>query len=549
MPSCIDSQVLTRALKSWATSRLTLSGPALLRVGLALAGLLALGWPVAAQLPSSQPDPLARMREAAATTQQACTTDDSSACAAAAPKIISSALGASPLADNLRRLTDEIGGRLAGSPAMARAVGWGVAGFREAGVDEVHTEKFTIPVTWSEGNSRLEVIADASFGVHLVSVGWSPATPAGGIEANVVDIATGDETDFARAGEATRGAILLVHTNVMHTLDGLWEERQRDPGVISRAAAAGASAILWMSNREAMLLYRDVHGTDGSLEKLPQAIVAREDAERLARDLAAGQKLRVRLELPNKIGGPSEQENVVAEIRGREKPDEFVVLGAHLDSWDLGTGALDSGCNAALVIEAARDIHLTGLRPRRSIRFVLFGGSEQGLLGSHAYVLAHRAELDHAIAAILFNKGSGRVTGFSLGGRRDIEPGVRESLEPFSSWGVGKNTDDAFLGTDNFDFLLEGVPNLVANQEDGNYAANYHASSDTYDKVDLVNVKLNTAIAGLLAFSVAEHSAPLGRRLSRAEVEALLKQSGLEAQMNTAGLWRSWEARQRGAQQ
>ena len=511
-----------------------------------LGAMLAAALPAFAQLPPAQPDPLARMREAASA--QVCTTDDSSACAAAAPKIISSALGASPLAENLRRLTDDIGGRLTGSPAMARAVAWGVAGFRDAGVDEVHTEKFTVPVTWSEGDSRLEVLSGAPFAVHLVSVGWSPATPAAGIEANVVDVGFGEESDFAHVADAARGSILLVHTGTVRTLNDIFEQRMHGPEVVSRASAAGAQAILWMSTRDAMLLYRSAAGADGALGKLPQAIVAREDAERLARNVASGEKVRVRLQLPNKIGGPSEQENVVAEIRGREKPDEFVVLGAHLDSWDLGTGALDDGCNAALVIEAARDIHLTGLRPRRSIRFVLFGGNEQGMLGSHAYALAHKAELDRAIAEIVFDEGTGRVTGFSLGGRRDIEPGLRESVEPLASWGITRNTYDAVFGSDNFDFLLEGVPTLVANQEEGNYAANDDAASDTYDKVNLVNVKLNTAVAGLLAFSFAEHSAPLGRRLSRSEVDVLVKQTGLDKQMKSSDLWHSWESGQRGRQ-
>ena len=520
-----------------------------LRFVILLAGFAAISVPAVAQIPSAQPDPLARMREAAARADvQACSATEVSACAEAAPKIIAGAMGASPLADNLRRLTDEIGGRVTGSPAMGRAVAWGVAGFRDAGVDEVHTEKNTIPVTWSEGNSHLEVLAPAPLPVRMVSIAWSPATPAGGLEADVVDAGMGNEEDFARVGNAARSAILLVHTDELQTLDDLFGEYMRDPGVISRAVTAGASAILWMSTREGLLLYRHLSRIDGSLEKLPQAIVAREDAERLARYLAAKEKVRVRLELPNHIGGPAEQENVVAEIRGREKPDEFVVLGAHLDSWELGTGALDNGCNAALVIEAARDIHLTGLRPRRSIRFVLFSGEEQGMLGSRAYVQAHRAELDHAIAAIVLDEGSGRITGFSLGGRHDIEPEVREALAPVESWGVAKNTYDAQLGTDNFDFLLEGIPNLIANQEEANYLRNYHAASDTYDKVDLVNLKLNTAVAGLLAFSLAELPKTPGPRLSRAEAETLLKQTGLDTEMKTLDVWRDWESGQRGRQ-
>jgi len=188
-----------------------------------------------------------------------------------------------------------------------------------------------------------------------------------------------------------------------------------------------------------------------------------------------------------------------------------------------------------------------GLRPRRSIRFVLFSGAEQGGLGSWAYVRAHRAELDRAVAAVFFSWGSGPVTGFSLGGRSDIEPGVRESLALLdSSWNVNRLTGDAYLGADNLDFLLEGVPNLVANQEDAGYAANHHAASDTFDKVDLVTLKRNTAVAGVLAFSLAEHAAALGPRLSRAETETLLGRTGLDTEMKSAGLWRLWESGERG---
>jgi carboxypeptidase Q len=499
-----------------------------------------------AQLSPAVPDPLAQMRERAAANAQACSESELSACAQATPKIIADALGPSPLAANLRRLTDGIGGRLTGTPAMARAVEWAVAAFRDAGVDEVHTEKYVVPVTWSEGATRLRFLSPAPFPVRLVSLAGSPATPPGGIVADVVDVGAGDAEDFSRAAGKTRGTILLVHTGLLRSRDDLLGEYTNDPAVVARSLAAGARAILWMSPHRHLLLYRQPTRMDGLLEKLPQAVLAREDAERLARDLAAGQTVRVRLEMLNHVGGPVEQQNVVAEIRGREKPDEFVLLGAHLDSWDLGTGALDAGCNAALVIEAARDIHRTGLRPRRSIRFVLFSGEEQGMLGSRAYVRAHRAELGRAIAAVIFEGGSGRVTGFSSGGRRDLEAGVLESLAPLESWGVTHDTHDAYLGADDFDFLIEGVPTLVANQQDGGYWRNYHAESDTYDKVDLVNLKLNTAVAGVLAFSLAEHPTPLGPRLSRDQIEALLQQTGLDAEMKAVGLWKQWESGQRG---
>jgi Zn-dependent M28 family amino/carboxypeptidase len=259
-------------------------------------------------------------------------------------------------------------------------------------------------------------------------------------------------------------------------------------------------------------------------------------------------KLRVRLVMPNKIGGPVEQQNVIGEIRGYEKPDEIVVLGAHLDSWELGTGALDNGCNAAMVIEAARAIKASGLLPRRTIRFILFSGEEQGTMGSLAYVQAHRAEMDKYRAMVVFDTGIGRVTGYSLGGRRDIEAGVREVLKPFGGWGADNLTYDATFGTDNFDFLLEGVPTLMANQEIANYLENYHAASDTFDKVDMRELKVNTVLAAVTAWGIADRGEALGKRLSRAEMQTLLKATGVDQQMKFLGYWDAWESGTRGRQ-
>jgi Zn-dependent M28 family amino/carboxypeptidase len=301
-----------------------------------------------------------------------------------------------------------------------------------------------------------------------------------------------------------------------------------------------------MGARERLLLYRHTNSLAGEIDKIPQAVVAREDAMRLARTIAAYPgKVRAKFDMPNQIGGPIEQENVVGEIRGYEKPEEAVILGAHLDSWELGTGALDNGCNAALVIEAARAIKATGQLPRRTIRFVLFSGEEQGTVGSFEYVKAHRAELDKIRAMITFDSGIGRVTGYSLG-RRDTEAGLREILKPLESWDVNHHTYDASFGTDNFDFLLEGVPTLVANQEEANYLPNYHAASDTLDKVDIRELKLHTVIAALTAWGVADRAEPFGKRLTRAEIEAQIKDTGLDQQLKTLGYWDAWQSGARG---
>ena len=507
---------------------------------------LVLAIPATAQLPTVQKDPLhpTQMIQGGA----GCSATGVSSCAEAAAKILPLVMGPSPLEENLRRLTDEVGGRVTGSPEMAKAVEWGVAAFRAAGV-EVHTEKYTIPVTWSEGDTRLELQGPVKFPVRLKSLGWSPATPDGGLEANLVDVGSGSEEEFTAAGSTIKGAILLVHTDVTVTWADLFNEYLKPPPIIERAVKGGAAAILWMGERERLLLYRHTNALDGHLEALPQAVVAREDAQRLARTVGAYPgKVRARLSMPNKIGGPIEQENVVGEIRGYEKPDESVILGAHLDSWELGTGALDNGCNAAMVIEAARAIKATGSVPRRTIRFVLFSGEEQGMLGSWGYVRTHRAEMDKVRAVIIFDSGIGRVTGYSLGGRHDIEAGVREVLKPLESWDVNRHTLDAELGTDNLDFLLEGVPTLVANQEEANYMPNYHAASDTLDKVDIRELKLHTVVAALTAWGIADRVERIGRRLSRAEIEASMKETGMDAQMKAEGYWPGWENSTRGRQ-
>jgi len=250
--------------------------------------------------------------------------------------------------------------------------------------------------------------------------------------------------------------------------------------------------------------------------------------------------------MPNKIGGPIDQFNVIGEIRGREKPDEAVILGAHLDSWELGTGALDNGCNAALVIESARAIRATGLVPRRSIRFALFTGEEQGMVGSWQYVQAHRAEMDKIRGVIVFDDGSGRTTGFSVTGRADIRDGLTEILKPLGSWDVNNHVLSGDIGTDNWDFVLDGVPTMVGNQVEANYLPNYHAASDTFDKVDIRELKINTVIAAVTAWGVADREQPLGKRYTRVEIEQQLKDTGLDEQMKRLGLWEGWQTRAHG---
>ena len=170
------------------------------------------------------------------------------------------------------------------------------------------------------------------------------------------------------------------------------------------------------------------------------------------------------------------------------------------------------------------------------------------MLGSWAYAKAHRDELDHMVAAVIYDSGMGSVTGYSLGGRKDALANVREDLEPVKSLGVKDFTTDAFVGTDNFDFLLEGVPTLVANQEPANYLLNYHAASDTFDKVDIGELKRHVAIAAVTAYALADAPLRIAPRQSHFEIEQLMKDTGLDQQMKRMGFWSGWEKGERGRQ-
>jgi carboxypeptidase Q len=462
-------------------------------------------------------------------------------------KLIQEAMKPSALETNLRRLTDEIGGRVPGTPAMQRAVDWGVAAFKEAGADGVHTEEFTVPRSWSEGETAMTAStygAATTFPVRAVSIAWAPALAATK-HMPIMDVGEGTEAEFAKAGDIS-GKVLLVHTKVLASWADLFWEYEQAPAVIAQAVKGKAKALAFLATREHDILYRHTNAVYGEIDQLPMVIVAREDGERIARLLAAGHPVWADLAIPNKVGGPIKSWNVVAEIRGSETPDEFVVLGAHLDSWELGTGALDNGCNAALVIDALRAIKGSGLKPRRTIRFILFSGEEEGLIGSRMYVVDHRNELEKAAGVVIFDSGTGKVTGFSTGGRKDTIAAAQDMLAPLEQFGATSLTPSAESGTDHFDFMLEGVPTFVADQEEANYLVNYHATSDTYDKVDFPQLKKHVAEAAVLSFALASSVEHVGPRLDRAQIEQTLHETRLDDELKAMGMWDDWVNGKRG---
>jgi len=479
-------------------------------------------------------------------------TDDSA-------RIIQAALEPSPLESNLRHLTDEVGGRVPGTPAMQRAVDWGEQMFKAAGADSVHTEEFTIPYSWSEGATEMTVSATGTaldpklthipkveFRVRCVSIAWAPAlAPVKHVP--VVDVGSGGAADFAKAGDIS-GKIVLVHSVVLKTWDDLFAEYTNAPPVIAAAVKGKAKAVAFMATREHDILYRHTNSDEGEIDRIPQVLLAREDGERIGRLLASGHPVWANLSIPNQLGGPIQAANVIAEIKGSEKPEEFVILGAHLDSWELGTGALDNGCNAALVGDALRAIKAAGLKPRRSIRFILFSGEEEGLLGSRAYSRAHRGELNKAAGVVVWDAGTGKTTGFADGGRKDVLDTAKRLIAPLQQFGLTQMKTDMEWGTDHFDFMLEGVPTFVADQEEANYLENYHAVSDTYDKVDFVQLKKHVAEAAAFSFALANLPEKIGPRFTRAQIEQSMRETHSDEMLKASGLWDAWESGHLGRQ-
>ena len=474
--------------------------------------------------------------------------------------IIQVALQPSPLQDNLRRLTDEVGGRVPGTLAMQHAMQWGMQAFSAAGADSVHAESFEIPNSWAEGATEMTATTAyelsptrvggatvlSSFRVRAVSVAWAPALAAVK-HVPVVDVGEGTETDFQKVGDIT-GKILLVHTKVLKTWADLDAEYTNAPPIVDRAVKAKAKAIAFMATRDHDILYRHTNAAAGEIDKLPMVIVAREDGERIARLLADKNLVWADLSIPNLIGGPIKASNVIAELRGSEKPDEFVIVGAHVDSWELGTGALDNGCNAALVVDALRAIKASQVLPRRTIRFILFSGEEQGVMGSRAYASHHRPELNKAAGVIIYDSGTGKTTGFSVGGRTDLAYATKQLIAPLAQFGLKNVGTNMEWGTDHFDFMLEGVPTFVADQEEANYLENYHAVSDTYDKVDFEQLKKHVAEAALLALELANLDQKIGPRLTREQIEQTMRESNSVDMFKAFGIWDDWQSGKRGRQ-
>ena len=426
----------------------------------------------------------------------------------------------------LQRLTDSIGGRVTGSTESRATADLLVSTLREAGFEDAHLEEYAVESRWQRGRAVGRVVSPVARPLAVGSYGWVPGTK-GEVTASLIDLGAPPTNDLPVPADRLRGAAVIVEP---HGVEGAPAQVMR--AALARALArAGAAAMLIPSDKPNRMLYTSAFGFYPG-GPLPVLSVAREDVLFLRRLLARG-LVRVTLDVANTIdASPAQERNVVAEIRGTT-PGEVVLVGAHFDSWDPGQGAQDDGVGVAAILDAARILKSLGIKPRRTIRFAFFSGEEQALLGSRAYVEAHRNEPDGLRAVVIMDSGAQTPRGFKIHGRSDIEAAARTVLAPLSSLGASGVSLEASFDMDHGPFLAAGVPVFTLWVDEGEYDTHHHAVSDTFDKVDPRMLALDTAVMAVTAYRLADAPEAPGRRLSATEATQLLGKLGLESLRRT----------------
>jgi len=442
-----------------------------------------------------------------------------------------------PSMTTLGELADGIGGRLTASPAYVRSTEWAAAKFRRYGIENVQLEPFTIPAGWQRGTASGAMLAPLSRPLNVASMGWAPSTPPGGVQGSVVVVAdVAPEALKSRQAEL-RGKIVLLDTSKIMA-DGYAKALPKLESAFVKFQKAGVLALI-MADRERNNVLNAHDGLWGArLVPLPSAEIGMEDAKLIQRELEHG-PVSIQLMIENKTSGETSVNNVVAEIRGSERPDEWILIGAHLDSWDFGTGAQDNGTGAISVLEIGRALMSLGKAPRRSVRLALWGGEEQGLLGSYAYTQTHESELDKCVAVLNTDNGAGHPKGWKVEGREDL----KKAMQPWSD-GLLKDLSggdlslDTTYDTDHGPFVLQGIPALDLWVDMTHYFEIHHKSSDTLDKVDGLDFKAGEAIVAVTAYAIAQSETPIAPHIDHQAVGEILKKAKLEELLEHVGVWK-----------
>jgi carboxypeptidase Q len=406
--------------------------------------------------------------------------------------------------DIVESLTTEVGPRLAGSAAEARARAWAVAMLRARRFQNVRIEPFDIPY-WARTYDRAEVVAPFSQPLVITALGGSAPTPPGGLEGEIVRF----ESLAALAAaprESVMGRIAFIDEGFTRTQDGLGYSmavRRRGCAPIAQAKGAIACIIRSVGTHSHRFPHQGGSARQPEGTSLVAAALSPPDADQLTRLLQRG-PVRIRIEVHVEVHDNAPSGNVIAEIVGRERPDEIVLIGAHLDSWDQGTGALDDGAGVGIVVAAAQLIRELPRRPRRTIRVVLFGAEETGLHGASAYARLHASQLPLHVAAGESDFGAGRIYRIRTRFGAQALPYasvLQRALEPL---GVALGDNNANGGPDIGPLRQAGVPVIELGQDGSDYFNFHHTPDDTLDKVDRDALRQNVAAYAISAYLLAE---------------------------------------------
>jgi carboxypeptidase Q len=423
------------------------------------------------------------------------------------------ALNHSRAAEWVEDLTLRVGPRLSGSAGDAKAVVWGLATMKTLGLQNVRAEKVVVP-HWERGNEQGAIVAPVSQRLALVALGDSVGTPANGLEAEVIEASSLAALE-ALPDTQVRGKIVFFNKITARTKTGegygnAVDVRGEGPALAARKGAV-AVVIRSISTSKTRLPHTGALRYADGVPPIPAAALAVPDAEALAALLQRGGPVRISLSLGCQKLPDADSANVVGEIPGREKPDEIILLGAHLDSWDLGTGALDDGAGVGIVLEVGRLLAKLERRPRRTTRVILFANEEHGLSGGNAYGKAHAAELGQHIAAVEMDLGDGPVSFMSALTAPEAKPVVESIATPLLALGIPLVPSEMAFGADLRSLRLAGVPILSLGQDATTYFDYHHSADDTFDKVDAKKLAQSTAAAAVIVYGAAEANSDLGR--------------------------------------
>ena len=422
-------------------------------------------------------------------------------------------LASSQALETVRSLTDETGPRLSGSAGARAGVAWALRALGEAGLARVHAEPCAVP-HWERGDESGELLDPLPQPLSLAALGGSVGTPPEGLEAEVIEASSLDALDKLDP-RAVAGKIVFVYVRMERTRDGSGygvAVRPRGGGAV-RAARLGAAGVLIRSagTDENRTPHTGATRYDDKVPKIPAAALANPDADVLHRLLAQGKRVRVRMKLGARTLPDAEGANVVGDVEGSAAPGEVVLLGAHLDSWDLGRGALDDGAGCAIVIEAARQIARLPRHPRRTVRVVLFANEENGLRGARAYGKAHAAELGGHVLAIEADLGAGRVFEARFLGPATAVPAFRAVAAGVVPLGAVVSGEDGHTGADLIPLVAAGVPVLDLRQDANGYFDFHHTANDTVERVNKDDIDQAAAAFAAAAYAAADGTVDFGR--------------------------------------